>query len=339
MPKTTFSDFDEFADAINGVAGRFAATGSSEADWWMQFAPVGSTVIQHLQIGGPSAFVGEGEESKLTIGVPVSEPGLISIDGRPLDEHGFVLINQHQPFAVGAQSSMRWSAITLPLNHPDLPLDLLSSKIPARGRATYGQSESATLMQIRALVLRLLSEESRIGFLEGAAARGAEEALLYSATRLLQSLGGTDEGVRIGRPAYSRARVLARALEAIESHRGKSLFLRDLCRATQVSERTLRNIFQQYFGVSPMRLLKVNRLREIRAALLDAEVHGDCVWKIASRFGVWDLSAFAAEYKALFNELPHQTLRSQRPTPRQVNATNATWVRYASSKLMQASAP
>jgi hypothetical protein len=53
---------------------------------------------------------------------------------------------------------------------------------------------------------------------------------------------------------------------------------------------------------------------------------------------VWDLSAFAAEYKALFGELPHQTLRTHRHMHRSVSATNATWVRYASSKLMQVSA-
>jgi AraC family ethanolamine operon transcriptional activator len=160
---------------------------------------------------------------------------------------------------------------------------------------------------------------------------------LFAATRLLEGLT-VEESARIGRPAYSRARVLGKALEAIETQRGRPLFLKDLCRATQVSERTLRNIFQQYFGVSPMRLLKVNRLREIRAALLAADAHGDCVWKIAARFGVWDLSAFASEYKALFGELPHQTLKSPRQMHRDINTTNATWVRYASSKLMQATA-
>ena len=52
-----------------------------------------------------------------------------------------------------------------------------------------------------------------------------------------------------------------------------------MCNATKVSERTLRNIFQEFFGVGPMRLLKVRQLREIRspAKVVDVKVRGDQV--------------------------------------------------------------
>lgn len=53
------------------------------------------------------------------------------------------------------------------------------------------------------------------------------------------------------RPQLSRGRVIARTLSLIEAHQGQPLSIEDLCLATGVSERSLRNIFHEYFGVGP----------------------------------------------------------------------------------------
>src|SRR5689334_12310958 len=224
MPKTIYSDFDEFADAINGVAGRIAATGRSESDWWVHCAPIGSLVIQQLQTGGPAAFVGEGKENTVTIGVPASRPGEIRVDGRSLENNAFILVSEHQPFAVGGPAPMRWSGITIPIDHPDLPADILDPKASRKKRQTYSQAEERTVQQAKSLVLRLLSEETRIDQLEGAAAQGAEEALVFAASRIIEGIT-YEQMARVGRPAYSRGHVLAKALETIETQQGKPLFL------------------------------------------------------------------------------------------------------------------
>jgi AraC-like DNA-binding protein len=57
----------------------------------------------------------------------------------------------------------------------------------------------------------------------------------------------------------------------ISESRGVPLFVNDVCRAAGVSERTLRNVFHEYVGVGPMRLLKVRQLHETRSALLAAD--------------------------------------------------------------------
>jgi hypothetical protein len=48
-----------------------------------------------------------------------------------------------------------------------------------------------------------------------------------------------------------------------------------------------------------MRLLKVLQLREIHAALLAADPNHETVTSIAARFGIWDFSLFARNYKTL----------------------------------------
>jgi len=128
----------------------------------------------------------------------------------------------------------------------------------------------------------------------------------------------------------SRERVIARALELIRAHDGQPLFTSDLCRAAGVSERTLRNTFNEYFGVGPIRLLKMRQLREIRAALLAADPAHETVASIAGRFGVWDFSLFARNYKRLFGESPSQTLRTPAGSSEH---PDTSWLNYAVRKF------
>jgi AraC family transcriptional regulator, ethanolamine operon transcriptional activator len=338
MPRQTFGDFDEFAAALNGIAGRFMTTAQSETDWWVEVEPIGSIVVQQVQAGGPTAFVGDGKDDSITIGLPSSTPEHIRVDGRTLSQNGFILVNEGQPFTLSAQQPTRWVGITIPSAHPYLSPELSGSAPATRhGQETHSQADLRYIATAKDTILRMLTSESRVDLLQGEAGRAAEEELLLAACCILESVRG-DAEIRGGRPAYSRARVISRALGLIEAREGKPLFLQDLCRATQVSERTLRNVFQEYFGIGPMRFLKVNRLREIRSALIDADGREESVWKVATRFGVWDLSAFAHDYKALFGELPHQTLRVRTPERRGDEVVNVPWIRYASRKLAEASA-
>ena len=105
--------------------------------------------------------------------------------------------------------------------------------------------------------------------------------------------------------------------------------------AAQVSERTLRNTFQEYFGVGPIRLLKVRQLREIRAALSAADCGKETVAHIAARFGVWDFNLFARNYRALYGETPSATLRTAPVEPKRANAMPRTWIRYASMRMVE----
>jgi hypothetical protein len=52
------------------------------------------------------------------------------------------------------------------------------------------------------------------------------------------------------------------------------------------------------------------------------------VTRIAARFGIWDFSLFARNYKALFGESPSRTLRTP-PTEVKVRSS-LSWLHYAS---------
>jgi AraC family ethanolamine operon transcriptional activator len=174
---------------------------------------------------------------------------------------------------------------------------------------------------------RAISGADTIDFSHPAAALAAEEEIAICLTHVLErSMKVQDR--HVGRPQFSRGRVISRTLQLIEANEGQPLFIDDLCRATQVSERTLRNIFHEFFGVGPMRLLKVRQLREIRAALLRADPQRDTVTRIAARFGIWDFSLFARNYKALFGESPSRTLRT--PPGENKQRASLSWLHFAS---------
>lgn len=341
MTKTTFRDFDEFADAINGLAGRFVPTARSELEWWVQVVPVGRVAMQQVQIGGASTFAGDGRDNSLLIGIPIATPRRIRIDGQTLDDNSFILVKEGQPFTFAAKQATHWAGISIPMDHEALSAELLAAVTGKSSGSVSGTHTRAHLEHVsraRLLISRLCSDDGSVGFLGASAARAAEEEILMITNHVLEA-SSRSAPKRIGRPQFSRDRVIARALAFIAERQGEPLLINDLCGATQVSERTLRSIFQEHFGVGPMRLLKVRQLREIRSALMAADAAGQTVTKIAARFGVWDYSLFARNYKALYGETPVETLRNGRAARDRANGLNPTWLRYAAKKFCDARYP
>lgn len=331
MTRTIFRDFDEFAEAINGIAGRFVPTARSERDWWVQVVPAGRVAIQQVQIGGASTFVGDGTPDAITIGIPVNLSRRVRIDGRPIEERSFILGKQGQPFTFAAEQATCWAGIHVPADHASLPPGLLGSLKGKDG--TYTQTQLPHITKARLLVSRLFADDDSVVLVEPAAIRALEEEVVSTISHALEASDRFNQS-RTGRPRFPRGHILARALEVIEENDGQPLFLSDLCRAAQVSERTLRNVFKEYFGVGPMRLLKVNQLSEIRSALIAADPLTQTISSIVGHFGVWDFSSFARNYKALYNETASETMRRSAMTSHHDRGTDARWIRYASQKFV-----
>ncbi|MFC5577787.1 helix-turn-helix domain-containing protein [Lysobacter niabensis] len=102
---------------------------------------------------------------------------------------------------------------------------------------------------------------------------------------------------------------LADALARIDASDGGTLGMSDLCASAGVSERTLRVLFKDAFGVTPTRYIRSRKLRLVHAALASAVPGRARVSAIGGQFGFNDLGRMAADYHALFGEYPSQTLR------------------------------
>ncbi len=153
-------------------------------------------------------------------------------------------------------------------------------------------------------------------FGEGRAERTAVEAelleALLSATRSTVAIEPC--GAERTRRAYSR--IVEGAESHVLAHVGERVQVSDLCRAADVSERTLECAFKEVTGLSPVAYLTRLRLHRVRSDLLAADSGKSSVSATAAKWGFWHFGEFSRAYKRCFGELPSATLRTNPPRPR-----------------------
>lgn len=118
---------------------------------------------------------------------------------------------------------------------------------------------------------------------------------------------------RTGWQETTRLANIAKVIELLQRYEEPPIKLSRLCRDAGVSERTLRSIFKEVFGVGPNRYLHIRRLHLVRVALSIANPDTESVRQIALRFGFSDSGRMASDYHRLFGEYPSETL--MRPFP------------------------
>ena len=114
---------------------------------------------------------------------------------------------------------------------------------------------------------------------------------------------------RIVGPRVPREEIIRRCQDVLDEHEGQHVLLGDLVAASQVSERTLRTAFNEYFGVGPARYLQLRQLRQVHRTLQTADPTAVTVSDVLVAHGEWQFSRFAARYRKLFGQLPSETLR------------------------------
>lgn len=95
----------------------------------------------------------------------------------------------------------------------------------------------------------------------------------------------------------------------------------DLCRAAQVSERTLEYAFRDRFGMTPVSYLKTIRLNGVHKSLMESDPRSTRIADVAGRWGFRHMGQFAADYRGHFGELPSSTLRQRRKRVAGASAT------------------
>lgn len=108
-----------------------------------------------------------------------------------------------------------------------------------------------------------------------------------------------------------RLQVVRDATDYALSHTTEPITVGDLCERLNISRRMLNYCFLEVFGTNPVQYLRTLRLNGVRRELRETSGSTTAIRDIASKWGFWHLSRFAAEYRTLFGELPSDTLRSQ----------------------------
>ncbi|HEY0680996.1 MAG TPA: helix-turn-helix domain-containing protein [Steroidobacter sp.] len=330
MRKLVYRDLDEFASSLDGIEGHFVPTSRQTAEWWIQRSDGRCNWLQAFQTGSPATFAGQGKSDTVTVAAPITQLGEVRVNGDVLGPDEFVVLHADQPFTFTSQNVVCWAGFTI----PKLALLIPAEVVPKRSsNGPRIRAEPTHLDRLRRMVSRTLNHLERVDFTEPGIAAALEQELAVCLTTLLECSSTPSRPRRVTRPQFPRNRVIAHTLALIEARQGEPLFIRDLCRAAEVSERTLRNIYRDYFGVGPIRLLKAIQLQNIRMALLRADPHEDKVTHIAAEHGVWDFSLFARNYKAMFGETPSLALHTPTAAVRS-KRSKFSWLHYAARIVM-----
>lgn len=188
---------------------------------------------------------------------------------------------------------------------PDMPEDVLQ-----RGtNLIVGAVEESRLRRLASEVTdRLISETGWQGAMS--VSQQMEEELLEAFFAALRS--GCAVRKRSDLPTTSRRqRHLHRAREFIAAHGHRPVALEELCGELGLTARSVQQIFQSLLQVSPVTYLRHHRLQGVRRALQSAQPELGAVKSAALDWGFWHLGRFAADYRTLFGESPHETLGSR----------------------------
>lgn len=241
--------------------------------------------------------------NQLTFGIPsVPQPDL-KIGNRAISSETITCFTD----GVESVSEPQFSAYTL-----SLEAERLSQSATALGyeREAAFRAESRLLPfgmieQIRrdlAALLEAGSNDAVSGTTRSALFSNFEAELPATIVRLWQA-------GRMPAPAgraASRRRVVKRATELLATDAARRCRIEDLCVAAACSQRTLERSFREAFGVTPKQYLNRLRLAGVHRALLDAEEQRT-IGDLAAHWGFWHLSQFAANYRAMYGELPSET--------------------------------
>ncbi|MBK5517161.1 helix-turn-helix domain-containing protein [Pseudomonas sp. TH10] len=89
----------------------------------------------------------------------------------------------------------------------------------------------------------------------------------------------------------------------------ETLNLLQLAQVAGVSLRQVQHAFKAYTGMTPTHWLRLRRLNSAHRELLGRSPMDTTVAEVAMKWSFWHLGRFSSSYRALFKELPSETLK------------------------------
>jgi len=309
MPVQKFSSFDAFFDAFRFANMRPMVLGPAGEKWVLTSLVLNNLSIQWGQAEAKAVVEGAPRADGVSIFVPTRTPTAWWWNGRHFDDLSLMVDVPGADFCLSTANAPRaWCGLYI----PNQVLAGANGGVPTGVGSKRGffQVSRERITRFRSIVGQLEGavQEAPAIFESAAGQRAAGQKLLREVRELLATPHAV-ESTR-GRHVVPRRQIIRMAMEFVEQHDLDCLSVEQLACAAGVSERTLRDAFQHYFGVAPVQYLNMRTLHQIRRALKTADPSRATVSEIATQFGVWHFGRLAKDYHFLFGELPSETLRN-----------------------------
>ena len=319
--------YDEFVDAVQDAAIGGCILRRDERPWRLESHAVGATLVQSGVNGAPSVseiHVAPDRTGLVLLG-PDAPPRFMN--GQELGADALCLLRPGSHVEVSTPIPTSWLSVTASPEAVDSEAALLSGAPPGPAHApaaslVWNPPDVAALRKVLVEVTEAL--DSTRGALHPEAVANIDRTLLRALARF--SLGASLRRERGRSLRVDRSRAFRSIFEFLRTLPSGPVYVEDLCRATGLPERTLRLLFLEQFGESPVRVLRARRLCLVYESLQEPGVGLKQIRRVAGGYGFWHMGQFAADYRALFGERPSDTVRRARlhgpRTPRK--AANVT---------------
>ncbi len=300
-----FNEFEAYAAAVVHADLRLMLPRLNDPRWEVATQSVGDINLQFGKEGSGIIAEGAADHGGQTLFVPLA--GLQFADGQPLHDHSVLVLDPGAELTIASQEAHDWCSVHLPsdlFNHDNyVNADVNAVALMSRPCSQVINIGHRAMTRIRRLLARLEhSLHIEPDLTSSPAVQNSVQEDLLEAFQPIVARNGAPRPTTMGRPSFPRREIIRRTMDKLEQHKDEFLSLKDLVRAADVSERTLRNIFLEYYGLPPRRYLIVKRLHQVRASLQDADPDCTRVTAVAAQFGFWHFGRFAGEYRRLFGE-------------------------------------
>lgn len=303
-------NFDDYCRAVKQANVEFTLTQRAVAPWWNGYVDLPPLAIQFGSDGGASIANGTISDSNyVLIGRHHASDTEIVINGEWLYPDDFVLLPPGGQFIFSCNGPRTWVAITAPKvvveslwSHQER----LRLRVAER-RACIVPIDAATTRNIieTAEVLWRLRNE-RID--DGCVIEQARD-LARLVERVLSQDGLTSRASLETLKYYDIIAPALADLHQLDSF--DEWYVEDLARRSSVHPRTLLRAFQRVLRMGPVSYLRYRQLNLIRRKLIEPSLYRT-ITEVMQSVGVTDMGRVSGAYRALFGELPSQTVRSAR---------------------------
>lgn len=314
MRSQVFRDFDAFAASVRDIDSKMMLRNPRHRAWSISAVDLDGIDVQVGRLGSGNIAQGQLRPDGFMVYLPLTDGVEYSANGSLLDKKSFAILEPGCEFCISTKVEHDWCVAFVPTNILPGGGELVGSPLGSAKktcRVTLPHRQAAN--QFRTLVHQIMTTASNCSEFESALAAKCAAAELLNVASLVVGQQQALEPNREGRPRFSRQVVIRTSLEFLEQHAGAPVRVGELAAAADVSERTLRTAFHEYFGVCPVRYLQLRQLHQVHRALRAADPEEVTVGKVLVKHGEWSFSRFASRYRRLFGELPSETLRAKTP--------------------------
>ena len=248
------------------------------------------------------------------------QPGSVYA-GRPLDPDTLMVLSGGREVDVlsAGEMDLIGLAVHRRLLEQSLSPQCLEWLLHAEGERNLGLLPEAA-QAIRRMLHETFGEVGR-GLVDAEAAAaddfGAgllQHALQQAVTLAMCGDRNGPQGWSAPRRADSRLKVVQRAIRFMRDHLDQEIGVADICAAACASRRSLQYCFEEFLHTTPQAYLRALRLNEARRALkASRDPAAKPITELATTLGFSSASHFTRHYKAMFDELPSETLRQHPP--------------------------